>query len=203
VLSKQQKEYLAVMGVSVWSLREPPAVETESTEETAFGESAEFTLDAPDTPAVDIATEMLPEIPVEEPVVTVPEPPADTRTAIPGLKLGPGGGGILLVCARDSDSASRLANDISRALGSVPVWAWPDTGSGAVQLADAVQENLFTTVAIFGDELAQRFFAADIPSSVHAANLVQLPAMQEIGTQAEARRTLWAALCRSGMVSRS
>ena len=57
----------------------------------------------------------------ESPTVEIPGSELET-----GLKLGPGGGGILLVCAQDSHSASRLANDISRALGSVPVWAWPD-----------------------------------------------------------------------------
>jgi hypothetical protein len=119
----------------------------------------------------------------------------------PGLKLGPGGGGILLICAADDDSASRLANDISRALGSVPVWAWPHAESGAVNLGDAVEENLFTTVAVFGEELATRFFDGTPPASLKSANLVLLPAMQDIQTSAEARQELWTTICRSGMVN--
>ena len=74
----------------------------------------------------------------------------------PGLKLGPGGGGILLICAADTDSASRLANDIGRALASVPVWAWPHCDASAVKLTDAVEENLFTAVAVFGKKLAEQ-----------------------------------------------
>jgi len=119
----------------------------------------------------------------------------------PGLKLGPGGGGILLVCALDTDSATRLANDIGRALGSAPVWAWPHDESNAVELATAVTENLFTTVAIFGNELANRFFEEQLPAGLNSASLVLLPAMKDIENRADARRTLWETFCRSGMVS--
>jgi len=121
----------------------------------------------------------------------------------PGLKLGPGGGGILLVCALDTDSATRLANDIGRALGSAPVWAWPHDESNAVELATAVTENLFTTVAIFGSELANRFFEEELPAGLNSASLVLLPAMKDIESRADARRTLWATFCRFGMVSKN
>ena len=124
---------------------------------------------------------------------------SDTHRA-PGLKLGPGGGGILLVCSADTDSASRLANDISRALGSVPAWAWPHADASAVNLSEAVEENLFTTVAIFGSDLAVRLFGAELPVSLNSAKLVLLPAMQNLQSGAEARQVLWATLCRSGMV---
>ena len=140
-----------------------------------------------------------PEQPIKSPIDTAAAAPV--AISPPGLKLGPGGGGILLICAIDTDSASRLANDISRALGSVPVWAWPQVDSGAVELAVAVEENLFTTVAIFGDELARQFFQDDIPASLQSANLVLLPSMRDIQHQAEARRSLWTVFCRSGMVS--
>jgi len=121
--------------------------------------------------------------------------PIDT----PGLKLGPGGGGILLICAADTDSASRLANDISRALAGAPVWAWPHTDDSTINLAEAVNENLFTTVAIFGNELAAQFFDGELPAGLNSAKLVLLPAMQELKTRAEARQALWSTLCRSGM----
>jgi DNA polymerase III psi subunit len=122
-------------------------------------------------------------------------------TQEPGLKLGPGGGGTLLICDTDIDSATRLANDISRALGSVPVWAWPDTDSGAVKLVSAIEENLFTTVAIFGDELTSQFFKGDMPAGLRSANLVQLPSMRALEEHPEARQALWIAFCRAGMVS--
>jgi DNA polymerase III psi subunit len=129
----------------------------------------------------------------------LPETPATASS--PGLKLGPGGGGILLVCAVDSDSASRLASDIGRAMGSNPVWAWPCTDANASLLPKAIEDNLFTTVAIFGEELAGTFFDGELPASLNAANIVLLPAMQDIQNNADARKLLWGALCRSGMVS--
>ena len=119
----------------------------------------------------------------------------------PGLKLGPGGGRILLVCAVDIDSASRLANDISRALGNVPVWAWPLADASAVKISHAVEENLFTTVAFFGSDLAGQFCGSGLPANLNSAKLVVLPAMQDLNNQAEARQLLWATFCRSGMVN--
>ena len=119
------------------------------------------------------------------------------------LKLGPGRGGILLVCAADSESAGRLANDINRTLGGTPVWAWPLAGEDVVGLDSAVEENLFTTVAFFGRELAMQFFTGEPPAHVKSAKLVVLPSMQEIQHSAGARRTLWASFCRSGMIDPS
>lgn len=119
----------------------------------------------------------------------------------PGLKLGPGGGGILLVCETDTDSASRLANDIGRALGGFPVWGWPFDDDSAVSMSIAIEEHLFTTVAIFGHDLAARFFGSEFPESMSSAKLLLLPAMQDIQNRAEARSTLWSTFCRAGMVS--
>jgi DNA polymerase III psi subunit len=119
---------------------------------------------------------------------------------VPRLKLSPGSGGILLICDEDTDSASRLANDINRALGSVPVWAWPHTDAGGVDLISAIEENLFTTVAIFGTDLAAQFFGREIPVSLNSAKMVLLPAMPDIFGTAETRRVLWDTFCRSGMV---
>jgi DNA polymerase III psi subunit len=119
---------------------------------------------------------------------------------VPRLKLGPGSGGILLICAEDTDTASRLANDINRTLGSVPVWAWPHADTGGVELSNAVEENLFTMVAIFGHDLAMQFFDGELPVSLNSAKMVLLPEMKDILGQAEARRVLWDTFCRSGMV---
>ncbi len=121
----------------------------------------------------------------------------DTR-----LKIGSGSGGILLICAVDVDSASRLANDISRALGSVPVWAWPDDEPSAINLESAVDERLFTTVAVFGDELAGQLFEGTLPDAVNSAKLVMLPSMQALQSSSDARRSLWATFCRAGMVTK-
>ena len=117
------------------------------------------------------------------------------------LKLGPGSGGILLICATDTDTSSKLANDISRALGGLPVWSWPDNGADAVKPEVAVKENLFTTIAVFGTDLAEQFFGRKLPESLGSASLVLLPSMHDLQTRAEARQSLWTDLCRSGMVS--
>ena len=134
----------------------------------------------------------------DQPVQEIPVEAGGT-----GLKLGPGKGGILLVCAVDSDSASRLANDIGRAMGGNPVWAWPHAEENAVSLPDAIEDNLFTTVAIFGDELAGELLGSELPASLHSAKLVLLPSMQELQDSAGSRKLLWKTLCRSGMVHAS
>jgi len=130
-------------------------------------------------------------------------PATSAADKISGLKLGPGSGGILLICAADTDSASRLATDISRALGNVPVWAWPDADNDAVELTNAVEDKLFTTVAIFGNELAAQFFDGELPDRLNSAKVVLLPAMHDLQSGAEARQALWAIFCRAGMVSAS
>jgi DNA polymerase III psi subunit len=148
--------------------------------------------------AMDISVWQLRSIPrAAEPDLKTTAPEVQTAT---GLKLGPGSGGTLLLCADPADSATRLANDIVRALGSVPVWAWPETDAKAIGLAEAIEEHLFTTVAIFGDGLARQLFDNEIPASLKAAKLVPLPSMQDVQQQADARRALWDTFCRSGMV---
>ena len=144
--------------------------------------------------AMDVAVWSL-----REPVSTGP----DIAVNHERLKLGPGNAGLLMICAVDTDSAGRLANDISRSLGSSPVWAWPSEDSGTVDLASAVEDNLFTTVAIFGKELALRFFEGELPANLNAAKLVLLPSIQDIQSRAETRRTLWATICRTGMAEKS
>ena len=118
-----------------------------------------------------------------------------------GLKLGPGKGSILLVCAADIDSASKLANDLGRALGSIPVWSWPTDSANSVSLADAANDQLFTTIAIFGSALAKQFFGEKFPATLSSASLVVLPAMEDLKTRADARRLLWDVMCQAGMVA--
>ena len=128
--------------------------------------------------------------------------PETAVTRNPGrLKLGPGNGGVLLVCDNDSDSAGRLANDINRALCSKPVWAW-SCNDGAIDLAGAVEENLFTTVAFFGEELALQFFNGELPAHLNSAKLVVLPAMGDIQRKARARQALWATFCQFHMLDK-
>ena len=126
--------------------------------------------------------------------------PCEDKTA-PVIKLGSGRGGVLFLCAAAEESSSRLANDIDRSLGGVPVWAWPHQDVNSIALVDAVDEHLFTTVAIFGQELADVFFAAGLPASLNSANLVLLPSIKDLLNSAVARRSLWKIFCSKGMVS--
>jgi DNA polymerase III psi subunit len=119
----------------------------------------------------------------------------------PGLRLCTGSGGVLLVCNTDTDSASRLANDINRTLGNVPAWAWPAADADAVKIEDAVEENLFTTVVFFGSGLAELFFGPQFPSHLNSAEFVLLPSLQELHDQSKARQVLWRTFCRSGLVT--
>jgi len=143
-----------------------------------------------------------PEVATDSQIPTAPVADAALpgKAVSQGLKLGPGSDGVLLICARDSDSASKLANDIARVLLKNPVWGWPDSDNSAVTPFDAVNENLFTCVAIFGDALAQLLFAKQVPAALGSATVVILPAMSELESSSDARRKLWSELCRSGMI---
>lgn len=178
MIDQRQQAYLDAMGIETWCLRKSPLV-AESLRKTPTSQITS----AGNTPA-DVA----------------PSPSSEVAEGA-GVKLGPGRGGVLLVCAEDTESASRLSNDINRAMGGTPVWGWLHSGDKAVGLADAVEENLFTTVAIFGEELGRQFFEGGLPDSLNSANLVILPSMRDLKVDAEARKLLWNALCRFGMVS--
>ena len=45
-----------------------------------------------------------------------------------------------------------------------------------------------------------QMFEGELPAHLNSAKLVLLPSMQDIQNMAESRRTLWATLCRSGML---
>lgn len=129
------------------------------------------------------------------------EPERAFPTAASLLKLGPGDGGTLMVCATDAEAAGSLASDISRALSGVPVWAWPvEAEDGLVTLEQAVSERLFTNVAVFGAELAATLFPEGVPGSVQTASLVQLPSIPVLEQDGQARRGLWLELCRCGIM---
>jgi DNA polymerase III psi subunit len=190
MLDERRRRYLEAMGISTWSLREvgQAAAKEPATEEP----SAEARTPGGVTPRAPVSVVPEPSAPAE--------PPVDACSATVGIRLGPGRDGILLVCAGNDEPASRLASDIARALGAVPVWAWPGAGTEVVSIESAVEENLFTEVAVFGADLAASLFPGDVPAKVGAASILQLPSMAAIREQADSRRSLWNALCRAGMV---
>jgi DNA polymerase III psi subunit len=183
MLNQRHQSYLEAMDIELWRLRQSQSPLPAATPVAA-------------APAVGTPTPTTSAAPASATQALEPEIQGG-----PGLKLGPGSGGVLLVCGADVDSSSRLANDIGRALGCVPKWAWPHTDTSAVKLLDAVEDNLFTTVAIFGDDLVQQFFDGKPPVSLNSANLVLLPSMQDLQSKAETRQQLWNTFCRSAMVS--
>ena len=188
MIEHRQQAYLDAMGIETWCLRNPPVV-------------------AEPVVVVPVVAEAVAEMPAAHSTVTdtaqADAVAAQSSPVAAGLrlKLGPGRGGVLMVCAEDTESASRLANDINRAMGGTPVWGWPHTGENALGLADAIEENLYTTVGIFGEQLGRQFFADGLPQNLKSANLVMLPSMRELEADAGARKALWNALCRFGMVS--
>ena len=51
--------------------------------------------------------------------------------------------------------------------------------------------------------LAALFFADGIPASLNSANVVLLPAMDDIQNRADSRQALWSIFCKFGMVKTS
>jgi DNA polymerase III psi subunit len=193
MLDTRRRQYLEAMGISTWA----PRLVEQLTEEQPVAEK--LPADMPVASEVKLCEGA--STAVEAPAPILEAPAVETPAATVGVKLGPGRAGILLVCASAAEPASRLANDIVRALGALPVWAWPQAGDDVVSIETAVAENLFTEVAVFGDDLAASLFSGKVPAKAGSASVVQLPSLAAVREQATARRALWNALCRAGMVN--
>jgi hypothetical protein len=112
------------------------------------------------------------------------------------LQLGPGQGSTLVVCATAEDSATRFAGDLARALGSDPVWAWPDrqATADALALEEAIGVRLITRVIVLGAEPARWLFADTVPAVVGSAAVAIAASVNELGARGAARRALWRSL---------
>lgn len=139
--------------------------------------------------------------PVGNPAQSPAQPVEQGRQALPGvgLRLGPGNGSCLLVCAGPEQSATPLASDLARVLGATPVWAWPSEDPDSGALAQAVDDRLFTSVVVFGAGLAARVCGGEPPASCGSAQLLVGPDLEELLTQADARRQCWAVLRAGGL----
>lgn len=188
MIEARQQAYLEAMNIPVWVERDQSAY-IGNFEETVSGNQQAATIPVDTASAAPLSQE-----------AKAAASSTSSPALSPGLKLGPGAGGVMLICAKDSDSASKMANDISRALGKMPVWGWPDNDEQAISPGDAVDENLFTCVAVFGEALGRLMFGNEIPAALGSAKLVMLPSMSELVSKASARRELWSVLCRSGMI---
>lgn len=111
------------------------------------------------------------------------------------LRLGPGASGILSVSATPEPQAGRVASDIVRALPETPVWACPVRPGDGQPVASAVDQHLFTTLLIFGKELARQLLGHPLPERVQQARVVVAPELEALARDAGARRELWRLLC--------
>jgi hypothetical protein len=109
------------------------------------------------------------------------------------LVVGPGQGSTLLLCDGAQETASCLASDIARSLSSEPVWAWPDSeqASAEATLEQVVERGLFTTVLIFGSELAGEIFPARPPNRMGSARIRVVSSMERLMASGAARSDLW------------
>jgi hypothetical protein len=121
----------------------------------------------------------------------------------PALRLGPGSGQVLLICAAVDEPAMRIATDVARSLKSEPVWAWPDHGAAGNDISATVKEHLFTTIVLFGKDLATQLFNVAIPESLGSARLLQAPSIGELARSPRARRSLWQAISASHLTGRA
>lgn len=117
------------------------------------------------------------------------------------VRVGPGEGPGLCVCAGADEASDPLASDIARAMGAPPAWAWPDTGPDAGTLEDVAGERLFTGLVVFGAGLARMLFDGDPPVSCGPARVVVVPSLGEMETSGDARRACWRALREAGLVA--
>jgi len=129
-------------------------------------------------------------------VWTIKPPPL----ALDRLILQPGDGKTLLFCRKPEDTAQRFAADVLRALSHDAVWAWPDPeGQNAnLTLDQAIGQQLFTRVILFGDELVRRVFTGEPPDVMGSARvLVTLP-VEELAVRGHAKQTFWHQLSETG-----
>ena len=119
---------------------------------------------------------------------------------VTGLRLGPGSGRFLLLCAGVEETAGKLAADIARVFPEQPVWAWPAAEGSGRGVDEVVDEHLFTDMIVFGEAPAQVAFGGAAPGMTGSARVLLAPGMVELAADAAARKTLWLALCARGLV---
>ena len=122
------------------------------------------------------------------------------REAAAGLRLGPGSGQFLLLCANAGETSGHLASDITRVFTAEPVWAWPAIDEPGQSVEAAIDERFFTTLVVFGPEAARQVFGKDTPGMIGPARVLVVPAMDELANDPAARCSLWNILCSKRLV---
>jgi hypothetical protein len=112
------------------------------------------------------------------------------------IRVGPGDGGVLLLCEEPGQSATPLAADVARFLGSGVTWGWPGgqgtPGGGELTLKDAIDQRLFTRVVFFGRDLMVSIAGPDAPPVLGSAELIDAGDMDRLSASGTARKALWA-----------
>lgn len=112
-----------------------------------------------------------------------------------GLRLvvNPGRSSTLLICGSPEASASRFAADVVRVLGDEPAWGWPDHEgrADALELAEAVDQHLFTRVLVFGPDPAAQLFEGPPPPVLGSARIAVVDDLDELAVRGTAKKSLW------------
>ncbi|MDX1459835.1 MAG: DNA polymerase III subunit psi [Xanthomonadales bacterium] len=116
-----------------------------------------------------------------------------------GVRVGPGNGSVLLLCADPEEASLPIAADIARALAGEPVWAWPEEGDEGEPLEAAVAERMLTHVVIMGSELETRLLGGPVSGVIGSAGVLRAPGMRELISSPSQRKSLWDQLCRHGL----
>lgn len=134
-----------------------------------------------------------------------PVSPQDVADTAPLITVEDGDGSILCIAGTREEAKLKLAADISRAMTSPPVWAWPVPESGApggsITIDGAVADRLFTRVLVFGSALAEELFESGAPGIIGAARVHVVPGLQSLGGDRQAKRTLWQMMCEQGIAA--
>ena len=129
----------------------------------------------------------------------------DGAPAEAAIVLGEGDGSILCIADSAGLAGLKLAADISRAMRSPPVWAWPvdqdDADSESTTVETAIAERLFTRILVFGEGLAERLFPSGTPEIVGAARVHLVPGLARLGEDRQAKRILWQMMCEQGIAA--
>ena len=116
-----------------------------------------------------------------------------------GIALEGAAGPVLMLCGDSGEATRPLARDLARALRGA-AWGWPDAhGAG---LDDTASEQLLTHVWVFGPALEERVFDGAAPARAGNASVLVLPGLEELATDASARRALWSTVVEHGLAAR-
>jgi len=127
--------------------------------------------------------------------VWVARPPRPQRDR---LLVCPGQGSTLLICQSAEESVTKLAGDIARALGQQLVWAWPDEAGmpDSPTVEQAVVQQLFTRIIVFGPALANQLFKGDIPQVLVSSMVSVTSGLDELAVNGTVKQAFWISLRR-------